>query len=887
MDKSLRIATWNADGLQKHQGELAIFLEAQQIDICLISETHFVRDSYFKIMGYKVYHTVNPKNNGWGGSAVIIKERIDHYPHSKYETDGIQSTTVSINTSFGIINISAVYCPPRYNLKKDNYLAFFNSLGSKFIAGGDFNAKNTFWGSRITSTKGKELKEAAEHLDCSFKSTNGPTYWPTDPNKIPDLIDFFILKNLSVNYCEISGSCDLSSDHSPIILTISHNIIEKQPIPTLANKYTNWVGFRVDLENRTNLSVRLKSQDELESETEKFITDIQQSVWSNTPELKRKTTGLNYPKEIKTLITSKRKARRKWQESRDPVDKKTLNRLTRELKEEIRIIKNESVCTYLEELTNDKNTDYSLWKAVKYLKRSQIHCPPIRKPNGTWARSNKEKADLFADYLEDIFKPFDSTENLDENVVSFETDENFLRPVRPSEIKREIKLLNCKKAPGFDLINGTVLKELPKKGIVKLTHLFNTALRLRYVPSLWKIAEIIMIPKPGKPENERTSYRPISLLPTIGKLFEKIYLKRLKPLIDSKNIIPSHQFGFRTQHSTIDQVHRITNLIEKTLEEKKVCSAVFLDVSAAFDKVWHEGLLIKLKKLLPYQHCELLKSYLSDRYFRIKYENEYSKLKKIDAGVPQGSILGPILYLLYTHDIPVNKETTTATFADDTAILAMADCVEKSTENLQSSINDIDKWTKKWRIKLNELKSVHVNFTNKKIVNVPIFIDNQPIPYANTAKYLGMTLDAKLRWKEHVKKKKDELNIKYRKMYWLLGRNSQLSVSNKLLLYKQILRPIWSYGSQLWGCTKQNNLKIIETFQNKVLRNIVNAPWYSRNDDIHRDLNVDSVSEVIKKIASKHEQRLHDHVNVEAVQLLDNSEIIRRLKRTKPFELVK
>jgi hypothetical protein len=119
------------------------------------------------------------------------------------------------------------------------------------------------------------------------------------------------------------------------------------------------------------------------------------------------------------------------------------------------------------------------------------------------------------------------------------------------------------------------------------------------------VAEVIMIPKPGKPPHEATSYRPISLLPILSKLFEKLLLKRLKIIIEEKKLIPDHQFGFRNQHSTIDQVHRITNIIEQTLEEKKVCSTVFLDVTQAFDKVWHEGLNHKLKLFLPVQYSRI------------------------------------------------------------------------------------------------------------------------------------------------------------------------------------------------------------------------------------------------------------------------------------------
>jgi hypothetical protein len=121
-----------------------------------------------------------------------------------------------------------------------------------------------------------------------------------------------------------------------------------------------------------------------------------------------------------------------------------------------------------------------------------------------------------------------------------------------------------------------------------------------------------------------------------------------------------------------------------------------------------------------------------------------------------------------------------------------------------------------------------------------------------------MTLDAKFRWNAHVKKKIEELELRYKKMYWLIGRNSSLSLHNKLLIYKQILKPVWTYGIQLWGCTQPSNIEIIR-FQKKVLRNMVNAPWYIRNNDLHRDLLVDFVTSEIQRLAQKHEERLHHH----------------------------
>jgi hypothetical protein len=138
----------------------------------------------------------------------------------------------------------------------------------------------------------------------------------------------------------------------------------------------------------------------------------------------------------------------------------------------------------------------------------------------------------------------------------------------------------------------------------------------------------------------------------------------------------------------------------------------------------------------------------------------------------------------------------------------------------------------------------------------------------------------------HVKIKREELGLKYRSMYWIMGRKSVMSTHNTLVHCTQILKPVWTYGIRLWGCTKPSNIAVIQRFQNRVLRNIVGAPWYVRNADLHRDLRIEMVMAEVRRVARKHEERLLHHDNVEAIQLLDNSELIRRLRRTKPFELV-
>ncbi|CAG7733752.1 unnamed protein product, partial [Allacma fusca] len=520
---------------------------------------------------------------------------------------------------------------------------------------------------------------------------------------------------------------------------------------------------------------------------------------------------------------------------------------------------------YLEELSPNADKEYSLWKATKRLKRPVVRNSPLKNEFNQWIRRDEEKAELFAEHLFRTFQPH----NIPSSMALMEDlmPNLQIKPVTPMEVAKEIERnLNPKKSAGVDKISPRILKELSKKGIVMLTYIFNACFRLEYVPQSFKIAKIIMLKKPDKAEEKVESYRPISILPAISKLFEKLLLKRLKPLAR----IPDHQFGFCNQHSTIEQVHRVAAIIEKAFEEKKYCSAAFLDVAQAFDRVWHEGLQSKLAEILPGNYVYFLKSYITGRAFRVFHGDAISTQHPINARVPQGSVLGPILYLIYTADIPTTEETETATFADDTAILSVHPSQAQATENLQKALDGISRWADQWKIKLNEQKSTHVTFAKRKCdVQYSVYIKQSEIPAASHAKYLGIHLDSSLTWRHHIDQKKTQINLKLRQMYWLIGHHSKMKIESKRLIYQMIIKPVWTYGIQLWGCAKPSNRKIIQTVQNKTLRTITGARWFQTNEALHKDLKIKWVDEVVREYATKHEKRLHGHINPEAFQLID------------------
>jgi len=179
----LRIAQWNANGLQQHKEEVKLFLIQNLTDIILVSETHFTTKNYFSIPGCDLCYTCHPDGTAHEGTAIIIKSSLDYCVQPKYAEATIQATTVSVSGLFSEITIAAVYCPLRHNLKEEHFAAFFQTIGPRFLAGGDFNSKHILWGSRLITTKGLELAKIIQTNNYSYLSTGSPTYWPTDTKK--------------------------------------------------------------------------------------------------------------------------------------------------------------------------------------------------------------------------------------------------------------------------------------------------------------------------------------------------------------------------------------------------------------------------------------------------------------------------------------------------------------------------------------------------------------------------------------------------------------------------------------------------------------------------------------------------------------------------------
>ncbi|GFX36927.1 RNA-directed DNA polymerase from mobile element jockey [Trichonephila clavipes] len=233
-----------------------------------------------------------------------------------------------------------------------------------------------------------------------------------------------------------------------------------------------------------------------------------------------------------------------------------------------------------------------------------------------------------------------------------------------------------------------------------------------------------------------------------------------------------------------------------------ITGGFFLDVQKAFDRIWHKGLIYKLiERNFPPYLIHIINSFLKNRAFRVKIDHFISQNGSLKSGCPQGSLLSPILFNIFTSDFPTHPEASIHLFADDAAILVTKKTESEVRSGLQSYLHILQKWLTKWRIAINTNKSQAIMFRSvtPSIQNDPLLLFNRTIAWTTKVKYLGLTLDHNLRYKSHL----HELKTNYWKKYFTLinnlGKKSKLSLQNKILIYKVYLRPSLLYGCQIWA----------------------------------------------------------------------------------------
>ncbi|CAB3260936.1 unnamed protein product [Arctia plantaginis] len=270
---------------------------------------------------------------------------------------------------------------------------------------------------------------------------------------------------------------------------------------------------------------------------------------------------------------------------------------------------------------------------------------------------------------------------------------------------------------------------------------------------------------------------------------------------------------------------------------------------------------------VPHRLVLIIRDYLSNRSFRYRVEGSLSSPHPIRAGVPQGSVLSPILFTLFTSDIPKHRLVQTALFADDTAIYCSGIDPSSVARKLQTAANALGAWFRKWRIEVNPEKSQAVLFHRRQLRLYPLEKTPQirmfgtPIPWARQAKYLGIILDDRLTFGPHIKAVRNRAAFVLGRLHSLVNSKSKLSLKNKVRLYTSCIRPIMTYGSVVFAHARQHRIHRLQTLQNNFMRRATGAPWYVRNVDLHIDLELPTIRQFIKQCSLSYFDSAPTHPN--------------------------
>ena len=384
------------------------------------------------------------------------------------------------------------------------------------------------------------------------------------------------------------------------------------------------------------------------------------------------------------------------------------------------------------------------------------------------------------------------------------SDSLFLLPASEEEVIEIAMSIKSKSSTGHDEISNKLLKLIIPYIVKPLVHIFNQSFQTGTFPDSYKIAKVIPVFKSGK-KTDPNNYRPISLLPSISKILEKLIYKRMISFLFSHDLIHPHQYGFlsgrSTEHAMLDIILKIIDAIE----HKNFSLGIFLDLSKAFDSISHNILLNKLSLYgIRGTSLDLFKSYLTNRLQYVHIKNLDSNLQNVTCGVPQGSVLGPLLFLLYINDMPlISSLISYILYADDTTGLYSSPSLDDLFSTVQTELNNLNNWFCSNKLRINVTKTNFVLFMTRQketSTNLSAFhnlqISSLNIDRKEQTKFLGLLLDKNLNFQCHI----NHVCTKILKGIFALSRSAKILPTKVLkTLYSAIVLPYLNYGLLAWG----------------------------------------------------------------------------------------
>ena len=442
----------------------------------------------------------------------------------------------------------------------------------------------------------------------------------------------------------------------------------------------------------------------------------------------------------------------------------------------------------------------------------------------------------------------------------------FCEPATEDEVFSIFKQMKCTSA-GWDAMAPRVLKSVSDVISAPLTHVLNLSLAQGIVPSELKIARVTPIYKSG--DNQLCiNYRPVSVLPCLSKIFERCMYNRLFKFFESNRVLNDCQFGFRKDSSPELALSLLVERITRALDAKENAVGLFIDLSKAFDTVNFKILLQKLEIYgIRGTPLKWVNNYLTDRKQFVRYNNSDSEYRDIKCGVPQGSILGPLFFLVYINDLlHINNTMQFVMFADDTTIVMTDKNVNTLQQKINSEMENVSEWFKANQLSLNKNKSHAMLFTNQKRTdnhnNFTINIENTPLRLTEQTTFLGVVLDCRLKWNLHVEK----IASKVSKFIGILKKvKSKLNFSSLLTLYNTFVNTHMSYCIAVWGCTARVYLDKLLKLQKRALRLVFNVHYREHTSQLFLQAKVLNVYKMYSYNVCIFMYRVFKHITLSSI----------------------
>ena len=817
-----------------------------------ISET-WLNDYNFDLYNINGYNFVEAHRSGRSGGGVgiflvndiIYQERPDlTQDNNLYESIFVEIDKDVFHKNRNII-IGVIYRPPDTDLGmfNENITDLFDTLGRErkyCYLMGDFNINLLNFDKHAETTSFVDLL----HANSFVSLINRPTRVTTNSATLIDNIFTNCYGNIENTFqCLIYTDV---SDHFPIVHIDSEmKLCDIDSVVTRRNlSYKNRQRF---YESISSLDWgAIYSESDTQTAFSLFHSTLLKHFHINFP---KQTVKIQYNNRkpwltqgLKDSIKMKNKLYRKYLKVKSAANEMNYKNYRNKLHHLIKIAEKRH---YSELLNECQDNIKKTWQIIKNIvnknKASQLQTK-FKLNDGSFTTDGYVISNKFNDFFVNI-GPNLAAKIPEQNLSPLDfMDQPLLNSIYLSEVTSE-EINNILKslkngAAGYDELNACLLKHISPFITEPLKYLSNLSLSEGIFPTELKLANVIPLYK-ADDAFLFNNYRPVSLLCVISKVFEKVMYNRLIDFLETFAILNNSQFGFRKMHSTHMALMTLMNRLISSLENDEYILGIFLDFSNAFDTVDH---VILLKKLAHYgirgTALKWFESYLSNREQYVTYNGISSSKQRIKCGVPQGSILGPLLFLIYINDLClVCKHTSAILFADDTNLFTSGKDLKSLEITTNSELSRISLWLKVNKLSLNIKKTHYMIFCRRKKLchDVKLLIDGQAINEVQKTKFLGIIIDNQLTWKWHINYIAGKIA---RGIGMLIKARQFLNKVGLMSLYYSFIYPYLTYCNHIWGATYKTRLKRLVILQNKAIRVLAQAGNRTSSDPLYKKLNI-------------------------------------------------